>query len=175
MPRSLITLTFLVLSLLAGCVPLSGGRVVYVGSTGYLTAVVVDAVTDPYPFCKQCGDTNVPVYPAGPADYGAAPLPASPRDRVPSAPTARAFDPVRARTALAETDLSTCRAVGAPRGYGHAIVTYSEEGAATKVVIDDPGGLSASAVQCVGLELGKQRVGSFDGPATEVGVTWFIQ
>jgi len=167
----------LLLSLLTGCTVLGGGgRVVYVDSNTYWTGRVIDAVTAPHPYCRDCGEPRWPTYyPPGPARYDAPALPASPRDRVSNEPGAVRFDPTQARAALAGTDLSSCREQGTPRGYGHALITFGENGFPTKVVIDDPAGMSPTAVKCVGEKLGAQTVASFAGPAPDVGVTFFIE
>lgn len=103
-----------------------------------------------------------------------APLPASPRDRVEAAPSAASFDARQARTALAGVDLSSCRAAGAPRGYGHAKVTFNPDGSSSKVVVDTPSGLSAPAAQCIGDHLGTVTVPPFQGSLVTVGTTWFV-
>lgn len=175
---SLYPLVALLASILGvvGCAPRTARPVVYVNSGAYLAAVAIEALSDPYPYCKDCRETSdIPVYPPGPADYGAPPLAASPRDRVPHERAAVRFDAPRARSALSAIDLSSCRTQGAPRGYGHAVVTYASGGFPVKVLIDDPGGLGDAAVQCVGNHLGSLSVTAFEGPATQVGVTWFIR
>ena len=164
----------LMLSVLTGCTWIRG-RPVYVDSRSYWAGAVVNAAARPTHYCQDCGDPNITIYPAGPVRYDAPPLPASSRDRVANGPAVVRFDATQARAALGGADLSSCRQQGARRGYGHAIVTYSDAGFATKVVIDDPAGLSPTAVRCVGEKLGGQTVAAFAGPATEVGVTWFIE
>ena len=165
------------LSMAAGCAP-SGGQarpIVYATATVYLASAIADAVAGDDPYCKDCrGTSEIPVYPSGPVRYDAPPLPPSTRDRVPEPREAVAFDAHGARATLAAVDLSSCRELGAPRGYGHAIVTYSAEGFPAKVVVDDPAGLSDQAVKCVGERLGTGHVPAFGGPAAKVGVTWFI-
>jgi hypothetical protein len=163
------------LSVLTGCTWIRGRPVVYIDSRTYWAGAVVDAAARPTLYCQDCGDPNATIYPPGPVRYDAPPLPASPRDRIANAPAVVRFDATQARATLAGADLSSCREQEAPRGYGHAVVTYSEAGFATKVVIDDPAGLSPTAVRCVGEKLGAQTVAAFAGPATEVGVTWFIK
>ncbi len=102
-----------------------------------------------------------------------APLPASPRDRAIGAP-GPTFDAKAARAALSNVDLSACRDAGAPRGYGHANVTFNPDGRASKVVIDTPAGLSDGAVTCVGDRLGMVTVPTYDGSLVTVGSTWFV-
>jgi hypothetical protein len=109
-----------------------------------------------------------PPGPAGP------PLPASTRDRLPPSDAAPAFDAARARAALIEVDLADCRAAGAPSGYGHAKVTFNPWGEASKVVLDEPPGLSAAAVSCIGDRLGAATVAPFRGSYVTVGTTYFV-
>lgn len=163
------------LSMAVGCAPSGGRPIFYAGGAAYLAAAIFDAASQEHPYCKDCrGTSDIPVYPSGPVRYDAPPLPASARDRVPAPREEIAFDAHRARATLAAVDLSSCRELGAPRGYGHAIVTYSAEGFPAKVVIDDPAGLSDRAVKCVGEKLGTGNVTAFAGPSAPVGVTWFI-
>jgi hypothetical protein len=102
-----------------------------------------------------------------------APLPASPRDRA-TAELPAGFDAQAARAALSRVDLSACRDAGAPRGYGHAKVTFNPDGRASKVVVDTPAGLSAPAVKCIGDRLGTVTVSEYDGSLVTVGSTWFV-
>lgn len=111
------------------------------------------------------------VYVNGPAP---APLPASPRDRVASEAPPVGFDAKAARAALSSVDLTECRAAGAPRGYGHAKVTFNPDGRASKVVVDTPSGLSEPAVKCVGDRLGTVTVPEYEGSLVTVGSTWFV-
>lgn len=101
------------------------------------------------------------------------PTPASPRDRMATDDTST-FDAKGARTALGAVDLSACRAEGAPRGYGHAKVTFNPDGKASKVVVDTPDGLSSSAVKCIGDRLGAVTVPEYEGSLVTVGTTWFV-
>jgi hypothetical protein len=104
-----------------------------------------------------------------------APLPASPRDRVITNEGAiPGFDAKRARIALGSVDLSSCRVVGAPRGYGHATVTFNPDGGASKVIVDTPSGLGDLAVKCIGDRLGAVRVPEYKGNLVSVGTTWFV-
>lgn len=103
------------------------------------------------------------------------PLAASRRDRVPDdEDEAPPFDAAKARTTLASVDLSACRAAGAPRGYGHATATFNPAGNISKVVLDTPSNLSASAVQCIGNALGTVTVPVFRGSLITVGTSWFV-
>jgi hypothetical protein len=104
-----------------------------------------------------------------------APLPASPRDRViDDEDEMPGFDAKRARVALGSVDLSECRVVGAPRGYGHARVTFNPDGGASKVVVDTPSGLGDLAVKCIGDRLGAVTVPQYKGSLVNVGTIWFI-
>lgn len=105
--------------------------------------------------------------PAGPAP------PPSPRDRIAKS-DATPFDAKGARAALAEVDLSSCRALGAPRGYGHAKVTFNPDGKVSKVVVDTPSGLEERAAHCVGDRLGTASVAEYRGSLVTVGTTWFV-
>jgi hypothetical protein len=98
---------------------------------------------------------------------------ASPRDAVPPAPPP-SFDPINARNALATVNLSTCRNEGAPSVHGHANVTYVPGGTISKVLIDQPAGLSLSAVTCIGRELGTARIEAFKGAEVTVGTSFFV-
>ena len=98
---------------------------------------------------------------------------ASPRDEVPP-PSPPSFDPITARNALANVDLAKCRDEGAPRIQGHAKVTYVSSGNISKVLIDQPGGLSLAAVTCIGREIGTARVHAFGGASVVVGTSWNV-
>jgi hypothetical protein len=91
-------------------------------------------------------------------------LPASTRDRVAHEDERPAFDAKGARVALSNVDLTPCRAAGAPRGYGHAKVTF----------IDTPEGLAETAIQCVGNRLGSVTVPEYNGSIVTMGTTWFV-
>ncbi|AKV01519.1 hypothetical protein AKJ09_08182 [Labilithrix luteola] len=86
---------------------------------------------------------------------------------------ARRFDATAARTALGMTDVSGCRNLGA-QGYGHAKATFNADGRISKVVIDEPRGLTRSAVKCIGDRLGKATMPEFDGSLVTVGTTWYV-
>ncbi len=84
------------------------------------------------------------------------------------------FNARQARTGLAGADFQACRTEGAPRGYGHAAVTFGPSGNVTRVVIDRPGGLTPQAVNCLGRELGKVTVSEFTGQSVTVGTTFLV-
>lgn len=102
------------------------------------------------------------------------PLPASAKDRVTTGESPN-FDAKSARAALGAVDLAPCRAEGAPRGYGHAKVTFNPDGKASKVVVDTPDGLSESAVKCIGDRLGAVTIPEYEGSYITVGTTWFVR
>jgi len=79
-----------------------------------------------------------------------------------------------ARAALSRIDVAPCRDAGAPKGQGHAHVTYEPDGRAAKVVVDLPRGLSNDAVACIGERLATAQINPYEGRAFDVGVTWFI-
>ena len=114
-------------------------------------------------------DEPLPYVPAPPGP----PLPPSPRDAVAPEEEAR-FDGLAARAALGRLDLAPCRSRGAPHGYGHARVTFAEDGRVARVVIDAPAGLPEDAVACIGARLGEAHVAAFAGPAAPVGFQTFV-
>jgi hypothetical protein len=97
-------------------------------------------------------------------------LPAPPPPVVPPPPP---FDAKSARSALAQVDLARCRQAGAPRGYGHAKATINPSGDISKVIIDEPTGMSADAAKCIGDAIGRATVAEFSGSLVTVGTTWF--
>jgi hypothetical protein len=85
-----------------------------------------------------------------------------------------AFDAKAARSALADVELDACRAAGAPRGYGHAKATINPSGDISKVVVDEPAGMSVGAVKCIGDAIGRVTVPEFSGSFVTVGTTYFV-
>lgn len=79
-----------------------------------------------------------------------------------------------ARGALSRIDVAPCRDAGAPRGKGHAKVTFSPEGNVSNVAIDAPNGLSEPAVACIGERLSAAKIAEYNGRAVTVGTFWFI-
>lgn len=146
----------------------SGDGVVVAAAVGLLAgAAIASAATEHHHHREE------PVYVQPVVYVNAPPQPASPRDRVTNeAPVG--FDAKSARTALSSVDLSACREAGAPRGYGHAKVTFNPDGRASKVVVDTPGGLSDPAVKCIGDRLGTVTVPEYEGSLVTVGSTWFV-
>jgi hypothetical protein len=90
-------------------------------------------------------------------------------------PTHTPFDADTARSALHAIDPSACIARGAPPGYGHARVTFNEEGHVSQIVVDAPPGMNADAATCVGETLGGATVGAFEGGAVTVGTSYFLR
>jgi len=84
------------------------------------------------------------------------------------------FDPGAARSALNAIDVSACTASGAPRGYGHAKVVWNPDGSISKVIVDEPSGLSAEAAKCIGDRFGTATVKPFRGGMVSVGATYFV-
>jgi hypothetical protein len=107
--------------------------------------------------------------------YVYVPPPPPPAREAPEGPAGPKFDAPAARSALDAVDLAECRAQGAPRGYGHARVTFAEGGNVTKVIVDSPAGLPAEAVSCVGQRLATASVPPFDGVPVTVGKTWLVR
>jgi hypothetical protein len=89
-------------------------------------------------------------------------------------PLAPPFEPQRARQELAAVDLAHCREAGAPRGYGHATVTLNPSGDISKVVVDEPSGMSVPAFTCIGQAIGATTVPVFRGSFVTVGTTYFV-
>jgi hypothetical protein len=83
-----------------------------------------------------------------------------------------AFDATAAQAALGAVDLSGCIVRGAPKGYGHARVTFGSDGHATRVVVDSPSGMPNDAVTCIGTGLGTATTPAFDGAPIVVGATF---
>jgi len=102
-----------------------------------------------------------------PQQARAAPAPAPP-------PPPPSFDALRARQELAQVELTKCRESGAPRGYGHAKVTFNPSGDISKVVIDEPAAMAAPASKCIGDAIGKTTIPVFNGSLVTVGTTYFV-
>jgi hypothetical protein len=94
----------------------------------------------------------------------------------PRAPETR-FDPEQARASLEHADVAACRARGVS-GQVHARVTFGSTGAAKKIVIDAPPGLSSEAVACLGERISTATVPPFDdeglGGECAASATWFL-
>jgi hypothetical protein len=95
--------------------------------------------------------------------------------RTTTEPTHTPFDADAARAALHAADPSACIARGAPSGYGHARVTFGEEGRVSQVVVDAPAGMNDDAAVCIGETLGNATVGAFEGGAVTVGTSYFLR
>ena len=97
-------------------------------------------------------------------------LPRSKKDRVSEAERT-AFDPVKARAALAAVDLSACKDA---RGHGHATITINPDGVISKIAIDSPKGLSPSSIECIGAHLAAANVAPFEGSLVTMGTSYFV-
>jgi hypothetical protein len=140
------------------------------------TLELIAALTPPEPVVvheREVVYVHDPPLPAPPPP----PPPASTRDVPPSpldmARTAEARTVLSARRGLAEADTTVCRHHGAPRGYGHASVTFGNDGRVQRVVIDQPPGLPQEAVKCLGDALSSARSIPFSGAPITIGTTWF--
>jgi hypothetical protein len=140
-------------------------------------ATVISATRENYSYrAPVVVQQNVCVNAPPPAPAPIVVPPPSPRDRVPASKDALpAFDAATARAQLSAADLSSCRDLGAPAGYGHAFVTFSPDGIVTKVVVDEPPGMTPEAVRCVGDQLGAIRVRPFRGSVVTMGTVWRVQ
>ncbi|HVH42143.1 MAG TPA: hypothetical protein VM925_07355 [Labilithrix sp.] len=114
------------------------------------------------------------VYVSNPYAVNVAPLPRSPRDDVRRSDDLPSFDPQAARAAFNTIDVAECRSAGAPSGYGHARVTINPDGRVSKVVVDEPAGLSAEAVRCIGDRLGTATVAPFKGSLVTMGTSFHL-
>ncbi|MBX3187610.1 MAG: hypothetical protein KF819_11370 [Labilithrix sp.] len=107
---------------------------------------------------------------------GASPAPVpprSPRDVARARTELPSFDAAAARARLGAADLSACG--GSSRGWGHAKITFNPDGAISKVVIDEPKGLSDETVSCIGRELGRVTVPPFSGSYITMGTSFHFR
>lgn len=103
------------------------------------------------------------------------PLPRSPRDAVPTSEgELPAFDPQAARAALNQVDVTGCDVPtsAVSKGFGHAKVTINPDGRVSKVVVDEPAGLSAEAARCIGDRFGAVTVAPFRGNLVTMGASF---
>jgi hypothetical protein len=162
LPFALLVVT---LPATAGC-----GRGALALGTGMLVGAAIVASQEP-------PREEVVVYQNAPPVYVVTqprPAPAPPPPAPAPAPPA-AFDAAAARAALDDTDLGSCKAEGAPLGYGHARVTFAPDGGVSHVAIESPSGLSGSAVRCIGAALGTATVPPFGGPASAVPTPFWVR
>ena len=103
------------------------------------------------------------------------PTPRSPRDLVEDDVELPPFDPHAARSALNGIEVSTCREAGAPTGFGHAKVTFNPDGRISKVVVDEPPGMSEAAAKCIGDRIGTATVPPFKGSLVTMGTTYHVR
>ena len=114
---------------------------------------------------------------SAPRIYVVLPAARAPLEPAPASPSALPpppFDAKAARRALAGVELDACRAAGAPRGYGHAKATIDPSGDISKVIIDEPAGMSVAVVKCIGDAIGRVTVPEFTGSFVTVGTTYFV-
>ncbi len=164
MKALLAGLGFVCLGLVSGCY----------SELAYTVAVARGEVPDPLAAPESAEATSEVVTTASDSgeSWRAPPLvpKASPRDQVPSG-RARAFDAVRARSALRAVSFARCgpSSMEAPL---HAKVSFSPQGYVVRVVIDRPAGLPPETVACIGDVLAKVTVPPFDGAPVAAGTTF---
>jgi hypothetical protein len=104
---------------------------------------------------------------------GPRPQPSPPPPRQIENPDSPPFDATTARGLLNSIDVSACKDAGTGgEMYGHAKVTFDPDGHITKVVVDEPRGLSPATVSCVGSRLGLVTVQPFRGSSVTMGTTY---
>ena len=104
-----------------------------------------------------------------------APTPRSKRDVAAETNDLPPFDPQAARAALNGIDVTPCQELGVPRGFGHAKVVFNPDGRISKVVVDEPSGMSSEAAHCIGERLGAATVSSFKGSFVSMGTTFHVR
>jgi len=80
-----------------------------------------------------------------------------------------------ARHAMNDVDLAECKEHGAPKGYGHAKITFASDGSVKHVLIDGPPGLTPDAVACIGKKLGESKVSAFRGSDVTAGFVYRVE
>jgi hypothetical protein len=96
-------------------------------------------------------------------------------DRVTYPAPLRSFDGPAARASLNQVDLSACKAQGAERGWGHAKLTFTDQGYVAKVAFDEPAKMDPAVMRCIGDKLGTARAPAFIGADVTMGYSWFVQ
>lgn len=129
----------------------------------YLTGIPFGTPVEPEPVVYS----NVYV-------YGQPPAPGPNRENSPATTDLPPFDPHAARAALNEIDVTACQETGAPHGFGHAKVVFNPDGRISKVVVDEPSGLSQQAAKCIGDRLGTATVPPFKGGFIAMGTTFHV-
>jgi hypothetical protein len=99
--------------------------------------------------------------------------PRSPKDLLTEKEGPPPFDLHAARAALGEVDLAGCGEAGV-HGFGHARITIMPNGRIAKVVIDEPPGMSAAEVSCIGQRLGAATLPPFHGSPVTMGTTYRV-
>jgi hypothetical protein len=113
---------------------------------------------------------------APPAPPAATPAPPPAPVVVPPPPQPVRFDAHAAHASLQAIDLAPCRDRGVPAGARvHAIVTFAPSGNVQRAVIDQPGGLSRDAVQCLAELVTVARAPSWEeGGAKSIEESWAV-
>lgn len=83
-----------------------------------------------------------------------------------------AFDREAAATALAQLDLSKCKAPTATRGEGHVKVTFGPSGSATQAVVDKGPMVGTPVQRCLENVFKKAKVPPYKGGVVHVGKTF---
>lgn len=140
-------------------------------TAGVITGAVIASSDRSYEREERYYPAPAPIYIIAQPPAAAAPRAPAPQPAPPPPPP---FDAKHARSALSEIDLAACRAEGAPRGYGHAKVTFNPSGDISKVVIDEPAKMSPAAAKCIGDAIGRATVPLFNGSLVTMGTTWYV-
>lgn len=141
----------------------------------FVGAAIVDLAASTSRSSPEPEPEPVPVYRTYTYDAPTpTPTPRSARDAVPEDAASPLFDAHAARAALNAVDVSSCRSAGAPAGYGHARVTVNPDGVVSKVVVDEPRGLSAAAAKCLGDRIGAATVPPYRGSLVTMGTSFRI-
>jgi hypothetical protein len=141
-------------------------------SPGWGSGLALVSTAEPVPEPERIYVNNV-YYVNGSSPARPAPQrPSAEREAVADLPS---FDPHAARQSLDGIDVSSCAVAGAKRGFGHAKVTMSPDGRITKVIVDEPSGLSDDAAKCIGERLGTATIRPFKGNLVTVGTTYYVR
>ncbi len=146
-------------------------------AVGLVSGLIVGAaISEAAASSRESEDPERPYYYYSNGYFGPPPVVArSTRDRVEVDVELPPFDPHAARAALNEIDVSSCRASGAPTGFGHAKATFNPDGRISKVVVDEPAGMADEAAKCIGDRIGTAMVPAFKGSLITVGTTFHVK
>jgi hypothetical protein len=86
-----------------------------------------------------------------------------------------AFDLGGAYSALAQVDLTPCKAQGLAAGYGRVEIAFANAGTPASLNVSLPAGSSASAQACVDDAFKRVQVARFDGSRATVRRSFFVQ